>query len=168
MRLVIAASSELDFATLETWQALLPKIFESMSNRIGRRRTAWQEGIDTDEGVQWLNAIQQPGNDAGFVWQAGCSVGEFEVASLQYGQSATICVSQGRYIACDCAIAESNDPPGVGSHTLDERQVVLIGDRAFHQHGVDIIRIFLEVSERAEHNVGESRQLEQPLIQVEK
>jgi hypothetical protein len=57
MRLVIAASSELDFATLQLWQLLLPQVFERVPDLCGRRWTTWQKGIDADHRMQGFDAV---------------------------------------------------------------------------------------------------------------
>ena len=77
-------------------------------------------------------------------------------------------IAQGGHVAGYGAIAEGNENARALADAANFAQMIFIGDGAFDERDIDVVRELLDVGDGGVHEIGETGQIDQALIEIEK
>src|SRR5215468_6202425 len=99
--------------------------------------------------MHWLNAVEQQRHNDLLIGNAGVQVTVVEINRPQYFEGDAKRVAQSRDIAGHRAISEGYQRLGPGPYLEDHLKVFMVGNGAFDEHEVNVLRIVLDVRQGA-------------------
>ena len=137
---------------------------------VGRRRTTGQEIFNVHDFVHRHHALEQRRHDAvAVLGQARVVLGIVDVGALEdvFVIAQAELVADGGHVAGDGTIAEGDQHLGAGADFMEHFEVVLVADGAFDEADVHIVRISLEVHDRAVNELDLAGEFDEKFVEVE-